>query len=163
MSLNDKKLKIKMIANYDLNFLISQLMQKKPGIFYNQRFTSSVIQEYKKLLIIYVQIGKMAPSQLIDHIWHAHIQNTRRYRHFCNIVFGYYLGHQPSGGSVSEKMKLKIMANQIYGTYVNIFKIKPPSGIWGNSPTEDGTCRTSNMTQKSRIHALLICAGGGGV
>jgi hypothetical protein len=37
----------------------------------------------------------IAPTELIDTVWHAHILNTEAYHNDCNIMFGKYLHHVP--------------------------------------------------------------------
>lgn len=37
----------------------------------------------------------LAPSELIDVVWHAHILNTSAYHEDCNELFGFYLHHIP--------------------------------------------------------------------
>ncbi len=34
-------------------------------------------------------------SKLADHLWHAHIMSTARYREDCERIFGGYLDHTP--------------------------------------------------------------------
>jgi hypothetical protein len=34
-------------------------------------------------------------SKLADHVWHAHITSTARYRRDCQRIFGGYLDHTP--------------------------------------------------------------------
>jgi hypothetical protein len=39
--------------------------------------------------------ASLAPSKLIDTVWHAHILNTEQYHEDCNTLFGKYLHHVP--------------------------------------------------------------------
>jgi len=36
-----------------------------------------------------------APSRPVDALWHQFILNTRKYRNFCDMVYGHYLDHKP--------------------------------------------------------------------
>lgn len=38
---------------------------------------------------------KLSPSLEIDEFWHNHIFDTKKYRHDCEKIFGFYLDHYP--------------------------------------------------------------------
>jgi hypothetical protein len=53
--------------------------------------------EYIRFLTLKVMHPELslAPTELIDIMWHAHILNTEAYHNDCNIMFGKYLHHVP--------------------------------------------------------------------
>ena len=54
---------------------------------------------YLALLLTYEDISNsLAPPELADDFWHAHILDTRKYMSDCNQLFGEYLHHFPYFG-----------------------------------------------------------------
>ena len=58
------------------------------------------ISEYKRFLSLRVENPKidLAPTKLMDIVWHYHIIDTRRYATDCQRLFGSFLHHKPSYG-----------------------------------------------------------------
>jgi hypothetical protein len=49
-----------------------------------------------------------------DCLWHAHILYSRRYRAYCDKVFGQYLDHTPTNPRFMPAPKLRKRANVMY-------------------------------------------------
>jgi hypothetical protein len=58
-------------------------------------------------------------SRKADYLWHAHILHSRRYRRYCDKVFGGYLDHTPTNPpfipAPSLKKRAKVMYKGAYG------------------------------------------------
>ncbi len=60
-------------------------------------------------------------SKLADHVWHAHIVSTARYRRDCQRIFGAYLDHTPGKPAGWQK---KLAASKT--EYQKTFRTKVP-------------------------------------
>jgi hypothetical protein len=81
----------------DLEPIKLKLIQKLSGKGWTPEFAEAVEQEYRRFLIL----AKLHPDETIvpsvevDKFWHQHILDTARYARDCQIVFGYFLHHNP--------------------------------------------------------------------
>jgi len=69
---------------------------------------ASISDMYRNFLYLQKKYGKthaLPPSEEIDEFWHMHILDTKKYRHDCEIIFGYYLDHYPYFG-IDDKTSL---------------------------------------------------------
>ena len=58
------------------------------------------IEEYKRFLTLRLENPgiKIAPTKLMDEVWHFHILDTKKYSADCQKLFGKFLNHHPSYG-----------------------------------------------------------------
>lgn len=63
-----------------------------------------LVEEYRRFLYLAATQGEVvAPSPLIDEVWHHHIQDTQAYvENFCPRVFGRLLHHRPGRPSAKH-------------------------------------------------------------
>ncbi len=38
---------------------------------------------------------EMAPPVIVDHVWDVHVMFTKQYRQDCDMLFGYFVDHNP--------------------------------------------------------------------
>ena len=59
---------------------------------------------YKRYLTLHAKYPDLmlAPDQDVDHFWHLHILDTRKYAADCEATFGYFLHHYPYFGLRGE-------------------------------------------------------------
>ncbi|HBB34629.1 MAG TPA: hypothetical protein DC064_23305 [Cyanobacteria bacterium UBA9273] len=72
-------------------------MNPQNGCGWTRQQALHAIQSYKTFLFVsylYPQIV-LVPTQEIDRVWHAHILHTRQYRQDCEMLFGYFIDHEP--------------------------------------------------------------------
>lgn len=52
---------------------------------------------YKRWLMLHAKYPELtlAPDQDVDHFWHLHILDTRKYAADCEAIFGHFLHHYP--------------------------------------------------------------------
>lgn len=82
------------LKELNLEPIAHQLMQS--GWTYQQ--TMCAINRYKIFLfLIYLYPHTpLVPTQEIDQVWHCHILHTRKYREDCQMLFGYFIDHEPN-------------------------------------------------------------------
>ncbi len=61
--------------------------------------------DYRRFLHLHLEYPQteLAPTKLIDEVWHQHILDTRAYAKDCKNVFGPFLHHYPYFGMNGEK------------------------------------------------------------
>lgn len=74
---------------------------------------------YKRFLALMVKYPDEThvPNGPIDAVWHAHILDTRKYAHDCEIIFGEFIHHYPYFGlmgDVKERDDAFDRTNQLY-------------------------------------------------
>jgi hypothetical protein len=89
---------------------------------WSEERADSVIQEYRKMLVMAKLGVRVVPGKDIDEIWHSHILFTINYQDDCKNFFGYYFHHNPSeGSSEEEKIKHRIIYRNMIIFYKNYF------------------------------------------
>ena len=81
----------------NLSPIAAYLMNPQNGYGWNRQQAFRAIRRYKTFLFInylYPQIF-LVPTQEIDRVWHCHILHTRQYRQDCEMLFGYFIDHEP--------------------------------------------------------------------
>ena len=64
--------------------------------YWTKNFTAQAIIEYKKFMYLAaVSEFMVAPSGVVDTVWHQHLIFTQSYQDFCNIL-GKQIQHVPS-------------------------------------------------------------------
>lgn len=120
----------------------------RSGRFSNTQAVT-LVKEYRRFLYLAAtQAEVVAPSPLIDEVWHRHIQDTEAYvEYFCPRVFGRLLHHRPGRPSAKR--------DPAYGRtlelYSRIFDEEPNPLVWP-SP------RRIRLTSVLPFLAALSCA-----
>ncbi len=81
----------------DLSPITAYLMNPKNGCGWTRQEAFRAIERYKTFLFLtylYPQL-LLVPTQEIDRVWHCHILHTRKYRQDCEMLFGYFIDHEP--------------------------------------------------------------------
>ncbi|HBL59877.1 MAG TPA: hypothetical protein DDZ80_15785, partial [Cyanobacteria bacterium UBA8803] len=81
----------------NLSAIAAYLMNPQNGCGWTRQQALHAIQSYKTFLFVsylYPQIV-LVPTQEIDRVWHAHILHTRQYRQDGEMLFGYFIDHEP--------------------------------------------------------------------
>jgi hypothetical protein len=92
--MENKDIKINEEVKSSIRSLKYKLMKDNA---WNQSDHKEAEEEYMRFLtlrMIHPQ-AELAPSKLIDIVWHAHILNTEAYHQDCDRLFGKYLHHVP--------------------------------------------------------------------
>ncbi len=82
---------------------------------------------YRRFLQLSLERGSKpfyAITEQADHVWHAHILFTRKYRQDCERIFGGYLDHTPADkgpDSLSQERQ-----RQAAALYFKEFAVEPP-------------------------------------
>ncbi len=106
-------------------------------------------QEYKRFLTISMLnpgVG-LAPTPLMDEMWHAHILDTANYMADCKLLFGRYIHHNPDFGPYSSsevKDKIHTSSETTMKLYNELYNENPKFIIDGSSKCDgddyDRTC-----------------------
>lgn len=69
--------------------------------------TIDAIEQYRRFLVLnYLYPDrKLAPSRIVDIVWHTAILDTSTYYANCIEIFGYFLHHLPEVGTIDEADK----------------------------------------------------------
>jgi len=81
--------------------LIRWKMENSPGnCAISSEESELAIEEYKRFLTLKQDNPEvsMAPTNLMDEVWHFHILDTKRYAADCERLFGRLFHHSPSYG-----------------------------------------------------------------
>ncbi|HEY9600482.1 MAG TPA: hypothetical protein V6C85_02655 [Allocoleopsis sp.] len=84
----------------DLSAIAAKLMHPENGYGWTERQALKAIDCYKAFLFVsylYPEV-LLVPTQEIDRVWHCHILHTRKYRQDCQMLFGYFIDHEPESG-----------------------------------------------------------------
>jgi hypothetical protein len=86
------------LKSLDLSPITAYLMNPKNGYGWTRQQAFRAIRRYKTFLFVsylYPEVP-LVPTQDIDCLWHCHILHTRKYRQDCEMVFGYFIDHEPN-------------------------------------------------------------------
>lgn len=82
----------------DLSPIAVYLMNPQNGYGWTRQQVFHAIRRYKTFLFVsylYPEIP-LVPTPDIDCVWHCHILHTRKYRQDCEMLFGYFIDHEPN-------------------------------------------------------------------
>ncbi len=112
----------------------------------------AVMTEYRRFLYLAAVAGEVvAPSRLIDDIWHLHMQDTRAYLNgLCEGVIGKVIHHMPGRAAPAlDPAYLRTLA-----IYYQEFGIIPDKTIWP-TPAQTQQHARANMQFGAATCALL--------
>ena len=93
------------------------------------RFTEKAILEYKKFMYLAATAdGMVAPSAIVDIVWHQHLIFTQSYNAFCEVL-GKKVEHIPSTHSRKEADHLAQANERTTNLYKEAFG-EQPAEIW---------------------------------
>jgi hypothetical protein len=94
-------------------------------------FARRAIGEYRRYAFLYAVSGRpVAPSDVVDEVWHLHLLYTRNYWDtFCKEVIGKPLHHEPAAGVEGERKRLGDWYADTLERYRQLFG-EPPADIW---------------------------------
>lgn len=94
-------------------------------------FARRAIEEYRRYAFLYAVNGRpVAPSDVVDQVWHLHLLYTRNYwETFCQDVIGRPLHHEPAAGMAGERQRLGNWYADTLARYRQLFG-EPPADIW---------------------------------
>ncbi len=108
-------------------------------------FTEQAILEYKKFMYLAASVDFMvAPSAIVDIVWHQHLLFSQSYQSFCNLI-GKQVQHIPSTHQVGESEKFIRAQQQTKTAYEKHFG-KQPRYLW-----EQTDMMSSLNLEKSRL------------
>lgn len=113
---------------------------------WSHRFTRRAIKEYKKFIYLaVVSKATVAPSKIVDKVWHLHLSYTHDYwDNFCPKILGKSIHHNPSKRNSVAKVEDKINFQATMQLYQKEFGKFPPKMIW-------------NCRLRSRIKLIHWC------
>ena len=78
--------------------IAKRLIHPEHGLGWNHKQVSQAIERYKMFLyLIYLYPNRaIIPTREIDIVWHYHILDTHKYASDCELLFGYFLHHNPN-------------------------------------------------------------------
>ena len=98
----NKKLDKDSVVNLDLESVKRNLMQK---LNWSRKRIDKTEKEYREFLLLCRDAPKLeiVPwSDDLDVFWHQHILDTEKYKRDCDLIFGYFLHHNPNVKSKAE-------------------------------------------------------------
>ncbi len=109
-----------------------------------------VMTEYRRFLYLAATSGEVvAPSRLVDEIWHRHMQDSRAYLNgLCEGVFGKVIHHSPGRAAQSADPAYR----RTLDLYVDEFNCVPDNKIW---PTPEQMQSRHDLNIKWGIATLL--------
>ena len=81
----------------DLSPIAAYLMNAQNGYGWCPEQVFRAIRRYKTFLFVTYLHPEilLVPTEEVDRVWHCHILHTRKYRQDCQLLFGYFIDHEP--------------------------------------------------------------------
>ena len=112
------------------------------------------INEYKRFLTLKIEnpTRNLAPTDLMDEVWHFHILDTKRYAEDCQRLFDRFLHHRPSYGPF-ESLENQRDLSESFDCMMNLYRQK-----YGHDPISmAASCHTDS--DGSACTGLSCCDG----
>lgn len=128
---------------FPANFL-NILMQR---LLISSEIAVALFVEYKKFLLMnLISEFSIAPSGLVDEVWHLHMLFTREYFDCCKALKGNIILHVPLiENSQSEKENLKGFYDKTLSLYEELFGVTPDLKFWPSEREEENKKRIEEM------------------
>lgn len=93
------------IATLDLSMIKMKLQDSEEGLGWSVEKCDNVETVYKRFLMLKKNYPdrEIVPNTEVDHFWHQHILDTRKYQEDCNTIFGHFVHHYPYFGMNGEE------------------------------------------------------------
>jgi hypothetical protein len=95
---------LEQLISLDLSSIAAYLTNSETGYGWTRQQALQAIGRYKTFLFVsylHPEIS-LVPTQEIDRVWHCHILHTRKYREDCEMLFGYFIDHEPESETWDE-------------------------------------------------------------
>ncbi len=108
----------------------SKRLAEKMG--WTEDFALQAIEEYRRFLFMArISPTEVTPSQLVDEVWHFHLQYTEDYWvRLCDEVLGAPIHHNPGDGSGSDEERHALQYGYTLELYAHAFGEDAPEEIW---------------------------------
>lgn len=125
-----KRLSEFQIDDSNSSFTLTQRLARENG--WSIDYATRVVSEYKKFLYLAMTSKtSVTPSDEVDQAWHLHMLYTESYwDELCGKVLGREIGHGPTKGGSSEKIKYNDQYNSALALYKSEFGVDAPIDIW---------------------------------
>ena len=121
--------KYKFEYKHDLDWYHIFLTLKKDFTQIDSFSIKTAIDEYKRFLHLKLKYldESIAPTKMMDIVWHTHILDTKKYQDDCMKIFGKYLHHVPSNSSSDEldKKRFRRYRSNMKNLYFREFNTYP--------------------------------------
>jgi hypothetical protein len=94
------------VEQLDLEPIVFKLMHPEPGhaaLSLTQADQDVALYRCFLKLCVLRPGTALVPTMRLDHVWHAHMLDTAKYRADCNAVFGRFMDHFPYAGLRGEE------------------------------------------------------------
>ncbi|MBX3443196.1 MAG: TIGR04222 domain-containing membrane protein [Planctomyces sp.] len=117
---------------------------------WSREFTTRVLEEYRRFLLLAAQEPSTCPSEAVDQAWHLHLVYSHSYwRALCAGVLHRPLHHRPTAGGPQEAERHWDMYERTRERYQEEFGMRPPTEIWPAAYERfDPHSRTRNVELK---------------
>jgi len=120
---------LRAISDLDLSRVTQKLQDSTEGPGWTEEMVKKGTVLYRQFLTLCLKYPerKIAPTKLIDTVWHTHITDTTRYAKDCDKIFGYFLHHDPTFGSrgPEDQAALKRAGELLHGLFLSEFGTTP--------------------------------------
>jgi len=117
---------MRIISQLDLECVKKRLMDPESGQGWDQEKADACEVEYKRFLMLAAKFQRagIVPSVEVDHFWHAHILDTRKYAKDCIGALGFFLHHAPHKGDreAEDVVKLESAFAETKKLYAQLFE-----------------------------------------
>lgn len=136
---------------------------------WQEPFVQDAIREYKRFIyLMAISPSKVAPSEIIDIVWHLHLTFTKNYwDDLCGQIVKKPLHHNPGNGSDQDQQELQDAYQLTLSLYRKEFDEEPPARFWPQPGEPGGTheIRTFNpkhylLVPRKLFHLLAIAGFG---
>jgi len=112
------------------SFTFTQRLARENG--WSIEYSIRVVDEYKKFLYLAMTSSvSVTPSDEVDQAWHLHMLYTESYwDELCGKVLEREIGHGPTKGGNSERVKYNDQYNKTLALYKSEFGVDAPEDIW---------------------------------
>ncbi len=99
------------INKLDLTMPLAKVMDTTEGYGWSADVARRIECDYKRFLFLTVtSTTPIVPTKNIDKLWHAHILDTQKYAHDCEVLFGAFLHHFPYFGLRGDRDRANLSA-----------------------------------------------------
>jgi len=122
----------------DLSRFVPKLLKEEAESIPTAPIAWSAIVEYKRFLALKQKFPttEIAPSPIIDKVWHMHILDTKQYMKDCNLIFGEYMHHYPSfDPDEDEQIVMMDRYHRTLELYQQVFGFPATELIWSRIPS----------------------------
>src|SRR2546429_3743294 len=83
---------------------INRILQHENPTFWTDEVLAQTEADYRRLLVLNLlyPTETFVLNKILDDYWHHHILDTHKYAEDCQLIFGYFLHHDPYFGINGE-------------------------------------------------------------